>query len=343
MKRTALTLTLALFFGFIGIAWSQVPAQRVIIVDPTGMHAAGVTGGALGTSASVSVDAISHISSVTHVAGTGTFDVNCVTGCSASAGVTGSTHVSVALHVAGTINGARFHIQGLGIPGQAHGGVLTIQGVAGGVAVPVSGSLSVTSDTVNVFHQSTIRHISSVTHVAISSFSREAHLAVAQSGAWTISAAHQVVVSHISSITHVGGTGNAGALHISGISNIGSGTPSSGTTPMACHSSVAFSTTSDLVLAHSQNSWRIYICSILVVSAGVESVSITEGTGSACATGTRGIIGGFGGTMSLAANGGFSSISPFPWTSSSVAGNQVCLDKSGSGNVSGTITYRAAP
>ena len=334
MKRTALTLTLALFFGLIATAWSQVPAQRVIIVDPTGMHAAGVTGGALGTSASVSVDAISHISSVTHVAGTGTFDVNCVTGCSASAGVTGSTHVSVALHVAGTINGAQFHVQGLGIPGQAHGGVLTIQGVAGGVAVPISGSLSVTTDNVNVFHQSTIRHISSVTHVAITSFSREAHLAAAQSGTWTVAAAHQ---GGNWNVAHIGG-----AVHVAGISNVGSGTTAA-TNPMVCHTTVAFSTTADIVLAHSQNSMRIFICSVVVVAAGAEGVSIVEGTGTVCATGLRGVIGGFGGTMALAANGGFSSISPFPWVSSAVAGNQVCLDKSGSGNVSGTITYRGAP
>jgi hypothetical protein len=614
MKRTVITLTLALLFSIIGMAWSQVPAQRVIIMDSTGTHAASVSGGQLGTSASVTVDSIvnlGHINSVTHVtvhsiSGVGglgdsanaALRVNCVTGCSASAGVTGSTHVSVALHVAGTINGARFHIQGLGIPGQAHGGVLTVQGVAGGVAVPVSGSLSVTtdnvnvfhqstirhisstthvflvgmsreahlavaqsgawtmsatqasghhfavtmpghvavsfaggghiaitqgaaalqvdcsncsaasvvnvghvsavthvvgnvvlrnvagtavtvtgtaldvnctgcsaasvtavshissavhiaglinggqlhvqglgipgqahggvltvqgvaggvnlnvncaagcsassSDAVNVFHQSTIRHISSVTHVAISSFSREAHMAVAQSGSFTIQAAHQGgtwtiahiggavhlagtingarlhvqglgipgqahggvlsiqgvngmvpvnvdqnskpwTVSHISSITHVGGTGNAGALHISGISNVGSGSPSSGTTPMACHTTVAFSTTADLLLAHSQNAWKIYICSVVLVAAGAESVSIVEGTGATCQTSLRGIIGGFGGTMSLAANGGFSSVSPFPWIASSVAGNAVCLDKSGSGNVSGAITYRAAP
>ncbi len=271
---------------------AQNPAQRVIIMDSTGTHAASVAGGNLATSgsASVTVDTISHITSAVHVAGIAqTVAVNCVTGCSASS----STHTAVT---------------------QA--------------AAPW-----------------TIAHISGVLHVNIRALPRDAHLGAAQSGLWNVTA-HQGgewTVRHVTSVTHVSGTGNAGALHISGISNIGSGTPSSGTTPMACHSSVAFSTTSDLVLAHSQNSWRIYICSILVVSAGAESVSITEGTGSACATGTRGIIGGFGGTMSLAANGGFSSISPFPWTSSSVAGNQVCLDKSGSGNVSGTITYRAAP
>ena len=98
-----------------------------------------------------------------------------------------------------------------------------------------------------------------------------------------------------------------------------------------------------MVLAHSQNTWRIYICSVVVVAAAAESVSIVEGTGTTCATVKKGIIGGTGGTMSLAANGGFSSISPFPWVSSSTAGNQVCLDKSGSGDVSGVITYRGAP
>ena len=208
MKRTALTLTLALLFGCIGLAWSQTPAQRVIIMDSTGTHAASVSGGNLGTSASVTVDNIAHITSALHVAGIAqTVLVNCVTGCSASAGVTGSTHVSVALHVAGTINGAQFHIQGLGVPGQAHGGVLTIQGVAGGVAVPISGTITA-GDAINVFHQSTIRHISSLTHVVIVDWQRWAHVASAQSGIWNVTA-HQggawinLTVAHIAAMQHV--------------------------------------------------------------------------------------------------------------------------------------------
>ena len=316
MKRTALTLTLALLFGCIGLAWSQTPAQRVIIMDSTGTHAAAVSGGNLstagGSSDTINVfhqSTIRHVSSVTHIAGTvrlsnvagtvvtvtGTsLDVNC-TGCSA-ASVVNVDHVSGAMHIAGTILGARLHVQGLGIPGQAHGGVLTIQGVTGMIAVSTS---------------------------------------AAQSGEWNI--------RHISSVTHIGGTGNAGAIHVSGYSNIGSGAAGGTTTPMPCHTRVAFSTTADLVLAHSQNAWRIYICSVIIVSAAAENISIVEGSGTACATGLRGIIGGFGGTMALAANGGFSSISGIPWIASEVNGNPVCLDKSGSGTVSGTITYRGAP
>ncbi len=479
----------------------RTPPQRVLIVDPTGTHVVTVlSSGHLATSASVTVDNIGHIGSVTHVAGnvvlrnvagtavtvTGTaLDVNC-TGC-AAASVVGVTHVSGALHIAGTIKGAQFHIQGLGIPGQAHGGVLTIQGVTGGVPVPISGTITA-GDSVNVFHQSTIRHISSVTHVYVVDLPRSAHLAAAQSGVWsmtahqgggwtiahlssavhvagtvlvncvtgcsastsdTVNVFHQSTIRHISSVTHIQsvgrlgvdahqagswtvaatqsgafnvsaaqsgiwniagahivggsghlavtmadhfvvripshvaitqsaalnvsaaqsgsftvqaahqggnwniahissqthivGSGNFGSLHISGLSNIGSGSPGGNTTPMACHTTVAFSTTASLVLAHSQNSMRIFICSIVMVAAAAENLSIVEGTGAACATGTRGVIGGFGGTMSVAATGGFSSIAAFPWISSSVAGNQVCLSKSGSGNVSGAITYRGAP
>lgn len=112
---------------------------------------------------------IAHVSSVTHVGGTvsivsrtGTYagvnasnqlEVNC-TGCSA-ASVVAVSHISAAVHIGGTIQGAQVHIQGLGTPGQSHGGVLSIQGIGGGNPLAVSQS-----------GEWNVRHISSVTHVA---------------------------------------------------------------------------------------------------------------------------------------------------------------------------------
>ena len=115
------------------------------------------------------------------------------------------------------------------------------------------------------------------------------------------------------------------------------------TTPMVCHSAQAFSLTADGVIAHANSGMRIFVCSIVMIAAAAENISVVEGSGSACATGKIGVIGGTGGTMSVAATGGFSSVAAFPWISSSVAGNALCLDKSGAGNVSGVITYRGAP
>lgn len=111
---------------------------------------------------------IAHINSVTHVIGnmtlrsqagtavtvTGTaLDVNC-TGCSAAAAVNVG-HISGALHIAGTVRGAMFHIQGVGTPGQAHGGVLTVQGIGVDATVTVATNAP----------PFRVAHITSLTHV----------------------------------------------------------------------------------------------------------------------------------------------------------------------------------
>jgi len=339
----------------------------------------------------------------------------------------------------------------------------------GHVAITQAASLSVScsncaggsSDAVNVFHQSTIRHISSVTHVAVTGFSREAHLAVAQSGVWNVTAhqggawtnlnvghiaamlhvaivdlprwAHMAVaqsganpwnvtahqggawvninighqstvrhvvildwqrwahlaaaqsgawnvtahqggqwnIAHVNTVTHVVGnmvlrnvagtavtvTGTAldvnctgcssastvnvghisGAVHIAGISNVSS------TAMMACHSRGAFSLTANGVIAGANSGQRIFICGILAISAVAENISIVEGSGSACGTGTVAIIGATSGALPVAAGGGFSAIQAFPWIATTTAGNAVCLIKSGVGTVAGVITYRGAP
>ncbi len=84
---------------------------------------------------------------------------------------------------------------------------------------------------------------------------------------------------------------------------------------------------------------KVHICSIMLVSATAQSVSLSEGTGSTCASGTAYLIGGSGGTLALAANGGFSLGAGAPFLNSQTAGDHLCLLQSSSGNVSGIITY----
>jgi hypothetical protein len=305
MKRALSLLALLLLFA---VPWAsaQVPAVRVILVDPTGTHAASISGGNLGTTASVgdvtveSIATVGHITSAIHVAGIAqTVLVNCVTGCAGSAPHTAVTqagqwtiaHIAsvvhvvvggrpgVAAHQAGTwtvdasgstvtVSGtiaatqsgawnisaaqsglwsiASAHIVGgsghLAVTFAGGGHVAVTQAAAwsvaatqsgawavsvpahvavsfaggGHVAITQAGTLSVScsnctggsSDAVNVFHQSTIRHISSVTHVYVVDLPRSAHLAASQSGSWTIQAAHQggawvMNVQHIAAMLHV--------------------------------------------------------------------------------------------------------------------------------------------
>ena len=297
-----------------GAPWgfAMALATRCVNTAATAFEACGGAGGG-GDSVNVfHQSTIRHISSVTHVGGTislvnqaGTYasftgttlDVTC-TGC-AAASVVAVSHISAAVHIGGTIGGAQFHIQGLGTPGQSHGGVLSIQGIGGGNPVAVIATLG---------------------------------LAVNQQGVWTVQAAHQGGqwnVAHVTSVTHVQGTVTA---------NTGAG-------QMTCHSTAAFAMSASGIVIHASGSNRIYICGLLLVSTTAQSVAVVEGTAANCGTGTAGIIGSTvaSGGPALAANGGWATVAPFPWISSQTAGNNVCLLISGSGLVSGTISYRGNP
>ena len=86
---------------------------------------------------------------------------------------------------------------------------------------------------------------------------------------------------------------------------------------------------------------RIYICAIFLLSATAQSVSIVEGTGTVCATGIAGLVGGTTASVSLAANGGFVLTAAAPWMRTQTVADNVCVLQSGVGNVSGTITYQS--
>lgn len=73
-------------------------------------------------------------------------------------------------------------------------------------------------------------------------------------------------------------------------------------------------------------------------------INFQMSVGGACEGNPAGVIGGRHASIALAANGGFSSVSPFPWLSTRVAGQQLCLLKSSTGGtVSGVVTYRGGP
>lgn len=83
-----------------------------------------------------------------------------------------------------------------------------------------------------------------------------------------------------------------------------------------------------------------YICSIILVSATAQNISVTEGTGTVCATGTSAVIGGTTASMAVGVNGGFSAVSERPWVQLGVSADHLCILQSASGNVSGIITWQ---
>jgi hypothetical protein len=110
---------------------------------------------------------------------------------------------------------------------------------------------------------------------------------------------------------------------------------------LVCSGKIPISQTASTDLKTSTN--KLYLCSIILVTATAQSVSLVEGTGTTCATGTAAIIGGTTASAAFAINGGVSAPSPFPQTKTSTTGDHLCLLQSGAGNISGLITYADAP
>lgn len=87
---------------------------------------------------------------------------------------------------------------------------------------------------------------------------------------------------------------------------------------------------------------RIYICSINVVSATAQNIAVVSGTGTVCATGIAGVIGGSTAATgwNLAANGGVvHGNGAAAVANTKVNADNLCLLQSGAGQVSGSLAY----
>lgn len=148
--------------------------------------------------------------------------------------------------------------------------------------------------------------------------------AVNQSGSWTIQAVHQGGtawnVAHVSSATHVVGSVR-GAL--------------------ACHSTVGIAQSASSIVAHGSGMF-IEICGVILAnaSAATQQVSLVEGTGAACGTGTAALLGGIAASFPLAVPGVLSAVAMGPWMRTTTIGNNVCVIQSGTDRIAGTLSYR---
>jgi len=107
---------------------------------------------------------------------------------------------------------------------------------------------------------------------------------------------------------------------------------------------VSINQTANAQLVAGTASKKIYICSIHVVVAVATNAALVEGTGTVCATGTAG-VGGFGGATAatgwnFAANGGIAlGNGDAAVGAEGTSADNLCLFNSGSGQVSGGISY----
>jgi hypothetical protein len=107
---------------------------------------------------------------------------------------------------------------------------------------------------------------------------------------------------------------------------------------------VSINQTANAQLVAGTASKKIYICSIHVVVAAATNVALVEGTGSVCGTGTSG-VNGFGGATAatgwnFAANGGIVlGNGDAALGAEGTNADNLCLYNSGSGQVSGGVSY----
>lgn len=87
---------------------------------------------------------------------------------------------------------------------------------------------------------------------------------------------------------------------------------------------------------------QTYVCNLFIYSATAQNVALVEGTGTVCATGIAGMMGGSTAAtgQNLAANQGFVlPASTVPWAKTVTAADNVCLLQSGTGQISGVIVW----
>ncbi len=115
--------------------------------------------------------------------------------------------------------------------------------------------------------------------------------------------------------------------------------------PISCPNYVAISQTADTAVITATASQYIYVCSIVLVVSAAETVSIWEGTGTACGTGSTAILGSTteANGMSFSATSGLSAISPVPFFRTASTNVDLCIRQSGANRVSGMISYIKAP
>jgi hypothetical protein len=106
----------------------------------------------------------------------------------------------------------------------------------------------------------------------------------------------------------------------------------------------SISQTGNTQLVAGTASKKIYVCSIHVVAATATNVAVVEGTGTVCGTGPAG-VNGFGGATAatgwnFAANGGISlGNGDASIGAEGTSGDNLCIFNSGSGQVSGGVSY----
>ena len=260
------------------------------------------------------------------------------------------------------LTAAPFIVAGAGVAGTPAGGVMSIQGVASGTVVPVSGTVAFSNSTIAVTNAGTFAvQLTGATN-NINNISGTVSL---PTGAATSANQTSQITQETASAAALGTTADATCGTATGTcSLIALQKFANNTNPvLAAGSSVIGFTSNDPcsqatklgapvnLTASGQvitgtSAKKTYICSIDIVSATAQNIALVEGTGTVCATNIFGLAGGTTAATgwNLVANGGLTKGAGVgtvysPSADTNAAAANVCLLLSGTGQTSGQITY----
>ncbi len=130
-----------------------------------------------------------------------------------------------------------------------------------------------------------------------------------------------------------GAAQSPGAADLAGVVNL-SPNPS-----LQCPYTVEINQTSSSVVVPGVAGKLTHFCTFAAVTATGQSVSLVQGTGSTCGTGTKGLYGGTTASAVWADKGGVHGISDRITIPGRVVGGDTCMLQSAAANISGTLTY----
>jgi len=218
----------------------------------------------------------------------------------------------------------------LGTAGSASTDVLTVQGIASMTALKVDGSAVTQPVSIAGNQPVNVAQINGVTPL--------------MGNGTTGTGSHRVTIaSDNSNSAGIGGSATGSAVP-SAARYIGGNGSGNLTGITVCDTRAKINQTAGAQIITGTASKKTYICSINLVTATAQNIAIVEGTGVTCGTGTAGVS--TGGTTAatgwnLAANGGLTQGSGLGviMAADSAAADNVCILQSGTGQVSGVISY----
>lgn len=232
--------------------------------------------------------------------------------------------------------------------GQAVEAQYTARGEAHGIIRDAAGNLR--GANVNSSNELTVS-------AAVTSFPDNEPINVAQMNGVTVlmgngatgTGSQRVTIANDSSAIAVKGEGATGAAPPSGaqqIAGVGSGaTGGFLLAPTICTEYANINQTAGAQIITGVASRRTYICSLNLVTATAQNIAVVAGTGTVCATNTVAVPGTSGGTTAatgwnLAANSGIViGVGLGAIAKTTVNADNVCILQSGSGQLSGGISY----